>query len=109
MSDTATNTTTNMTTNKTTDTATDAKTATMASSIALDTMATTTTTITTHKHQVREKDICSKCGASIYHLRRHMQESCPGVGNENVPITLFKNEKPGRFISGCKNMRDILA
>eukprot|EP00957_Ditylum_brightwellii_P113822 8677779-Ditylum_brightwellii.AAC.1 len=49
--------------------------------MAMDTMATTTTTstsMTTPKHQ----------------------NSCPGVGNANVPITLFKNEKTGRSISG---------
>ena len=81
----------------TTNTATDTTTATMTSTMAMDTMdtaaaTTTTTTTTTPKHQVRKKYICSKCGASIYYLRRHVQNNYPGVGNTNVPITLFKNK-----------------
>eukprot|EP00957_Ditylum_brightwellii_P206162 15347090-Ditylum_brightwellii.AAC.1 len=76
------------TTKKTTmNTATDTTAAIMTSTMAMATMATTittaTTTMTTPKHQ----------------------ESCQGVGNANVPITLFKMKKQ----EGCKNSGDIFA
>jgi hypothetical protein len=89
---------TNTTTNTATDTITAATTSTMAID-ALATITTTTTKMTTPKHQGRKKHKCFKCGKTVYHLKRHLQDSCPGVGNAKVPTALFKDEKTGRFIS----------
>eukprot|EP00957_Ditylum_brightwellii_P052565 3985794-Ditylum_brightwellii.AAC.1 len=94
---------TNTNTNTRTNTATDATTATTSSTVAIDTMATTTTTttttkMTTPKHQARKKQICTKCGRSVYILNRHLQGNCQGVGNANSLVALFKDEKTGRFI-----------
>eukprot|EP00957_Ditylum_brightwellii_P131134 10001797-Ditylum_brightwellii.AAC.1 len=63
--------------------------------MAMATMATMATTMTTAKHSLREKHICSKCGSSVYHLRRHVQNNCIGVRNANVPMTFIKNPKTG--------------
>ena len=89
---------TNTTANTINDTITAATTSTMAID-ALASILATTTKMTTPKHQGRKKHKCDKCGKPVYHLKRHLQESCPGVGNAKVPTAFFKDEKTGRFIS----------
>ena len=89
-------------TNTTTNTVTDMITAATTSTMAIDALAsisTTTTKMTTPKHQGRKKHKCDKCGKTVYHLKRHLQDSCPGVGNAKVPSVLIQDEKTGRFIS----------
>eukprot|EP00957_Ditylum_brightwellii_P030413 2303460-Ditylum_brightwellii.AAC.1 len=62
---------------------------------ALETITTTTAKMTTPKHQDRKKHKCFKCGKPVYHLKRHLQDSCPGVRNAEDPTALFKDEKTG--------------
>ena len=57
------------------------------------------TKMTKPKHQGRIKHKCNKCGKTVYHLKRHLQDSCPGDRNAKIPSVRIQDEKTGRFIS----------